>query len=52
MDFTYSENYKQYEDVLELKVIDCLCKHIIVTETDKSIRLAECSRKIGVPHVY
>lgn len=52
MDFTYSENYKSYEDILDRKVIDCLCKHVIKTDTDKSQRLAEVSRKIGVPHVY
>lgn len=52
MDFTYSENIIPYEEILDLKVVDCLCKHVIRVETDKSYDLLDCSLKMGVPQIY
>lgn len=47
MDFIYTDNQEDYTYVLETRISECRCKHVLSVENPKAVRVKELSEKIG-----
>lgn len=47
MNFTYLDDYDKYQDILNIYLKDCLCKHILNINTNKSKELLKECNKIN-----
>lgn len=49
--FIYTENSTEYEDVLNRKIKDCLCKHVMSLKSEKSKEVFKLSQQINYQYV-
>lgn len=47
MQFTYIDEINNYESILDMNIKDCLCKHVLRLNSDKSTKLLLESQQIG-----
>lgn len=51
MDFRFTENYKKYRDILNMRAVDCLCKHVCNLDGEKARKVYELGQKVGYKQV-
>ncbi len=52
MNFYYYDSFKSYADYLDVKVTDCLCKHICRLNSEKAVRLKDTRFALGDYNVF
>lgn len=51
MDFRFTENYEKYRDILNMRAVDCLCKHVCSLDGEKASKVYELGQKVGYKQV-
>lgn len=51
MDFVYLEDYADYEQMLDVRIKDCICKHVLRLGSDKANKVYQISESIGYQKV-
>lgn len=51
MNFIYKDDYSKYRDMLEVRAVDCLCKHVCMLSSEKAKKVYDLSNSVGYDKV-